>query len=94
MPGRVKSSIRFFLQWFSVAFIMELGLKHIFPALLASQASFTGATQIVLSDASAEGPQTGNVAYTLPTERTFLLNVPAAYQHEEPHPLVLSFHGG
>lgn len=37
---------------------------------------------------------TGNIAYTLPTNRTFLLNVPAGYVHGEPHPLVLSFHGG
>lgn len=73
---------------------MVFGLKHIFPALLASQASFTRATQVVLGDTSAEQPQIGNVAYRLPTERTFLLNVPAAYRHEEPHPLVLSFHGG
>lgn len=39
-------------------------------------------------------PQTGNIKYTLPTERTFLLNVPEAYEHEEAYPLVLSFHGG
>lgn len=94
MPGRVKLSFRVFLQCFVIVFIMLIGFKHIFPALLASQASFTRASQVVLSDASAESPETGNVAYTLPTERTFLLNVPAAYEHEEPHPLVLSFHGG
>lgn len=73
---------------------MLIGFKHIFLALLASQISSTAATQVVLSDASAEQPQTGNIAYMLPTERTFLLNVPTEYKHEEPHPLVLSFHGG
>ncbi|KAH8893470.1 alpha/beta-hydrolase, partial [Thozetella sp. PMI_491] len=41
----------------------------------------------------ASAPTTGNIAYTLPTERTFLLNVPEVYDHDEPHPLVLSFHG-
>ncbi|ORY59685.1 uncharacterized protein BCR38DRAFT_412683 [Pseudomassariella vexata] len=50
------------------------------------------ASQSVLS--SKAGPKTGNVAYKLPTERTFLLNVPSAYAHEDAHPLVLSFHGG
>lgn len=94
MPGRMRSSVRVFLQCFVIVFIMLFGFRHIFPALLASQIGGTRATQVVLSDASAEQPQTGNVAYTLPTERTFLLNVPAAYKHEEPHPLVLSFHGG
>lgn len=39
-------------------------------------------------------PAKGNIPYILPTERTFLLNVPEAYKHGEPHPLVLSFHGG
>lgn len=73
---------------------MLLGFKFIFPALLASHVNGARATQVVLSDATAEQPQTGNVAYTLPTERTFLLNVPAAYTHEKSHPLVLSFHGG
>ncbi|CAK7222194.1 hypothetical protein SCUCBS95973_004758 [Sporothrix curviconia] len=47
------------------------------------------AAQIVLSGK----PATGNVAYSLPTNRTFLLNVPAGYVHGERHPLVLSFHG-
>lgn len=90
----MKFPIRVFLQYFGIVFIMLLGIKFIFPVLLASHASGARATQVVLSDASAEQPQTGNVAYTLPTERTFLLNVPAAYTHETPHPLVLSFHGG
>lgn len=94
MSGRIEFSVRVPLQCFVIVSIMLFGFKHIFPALLASQISVTRATQVVLSDASAEQPQTGNVAYTLPTERTFLLNVPAAYKHEEPHPLVLSFHGG
>lgn len=94
MPGRIGSSVRVFLLYFVIVFIMLLGFRHIFPALLASKIGGTIGTQIVLSDASAEQPQTGNVAYTLPTERTFLLNVPAAYKHDEPHPLVLSFHGG
>lgn len=39
-------------------------------------------------------PETGNIPYTLPTERTFLLNVPETYKHGEAYPLVLSFHGG
>lgn len=39
-------------------------------------------------------PNTGNIPHSLPTERTFLLNVPVAYTHGELHPLVLSFHGG
>lgn len=90
----MRSAVRVFLHCFVIVCIMLFGFRHIFPALLASQISATGATQVVLSDASAEQPQTGNVAYTLPTERTFLLNVPDAYKHEEPHPLVLSFHGG
>ncbi|KAG9229532.1 Alpha/Beta hydrolase protein [Amylocarpus encephaloides] len=38
-------------------------------------------------------PATGNIEYTLDTERTFLLNVPRNYSHGEPYPLVLSFHG-
>lgn len=94
MPGVTKSSVRFCLQCFVIVPIMLFGFKHIFPALLASEISISRASQVVLSDASAEQPQTGNVAYKLPTERTFLLNVPVAYKHEEPHPLVLSFHGG
>jgi poly(3-hydroxybutyrate) depolymerase len=48
------------------------------------------ASQLVLSSQ----PLTGNVAYTLLTERTFLLNIPEDYVHGEPYPLVLSFHGG
>ena len=48
------------------------------------------ASQVILSSE----PATGNIAYTLPTDRTFLLNVPTAYRHGEPHPLVISFHGG
>ena len=62
-------------------------------ALVHSALLFAGLvqeSQVILSSK----PTTGNVAYTLPTERTFLLNVPAAYDHEELHPLVLSFHGG
>ncbi|KAL1864919.1 hypothetical protein VTK73DRAFT_5605 [Phialemonium thermophilum] len=62
-------------------------------ASLLRVAAFIGslarASQVVLS----EGPPVGNVAYTLPTERTFLLNVPTTYAHGEPYPLVLSFHG-
>lgn len=52
-------------------------------------AAVTQATQVTLSSA----PATGNVEYILPTERTFLLNVPETYNHEEDYPLVLSFHG-
>lgn len=51
---------------------------------------FGQASQVILSSS----PAIGNVKYVLPTERTFLLNVPEAYAHGEPHPLVLSFHGG
>ncbi|KAK6193831.1 hypothetical protein LQW54_012051 [Pestalotiopsis sp. IQ-011] len=52
------------------------------------------ASQVVLSGPhSSSSPVRGNVKYTLPTERTFLLNVPDTYEHEESHPLVLSFHG-
>lgn len=53
-------------------------------------AGLARASQIVMSSE----PATGNIEYTLPTERTFLLNVPAGYTHGEPLPLVLSFHGG
>lgn len=51
-------------------------------------AQLAQASQIVLSSQ----PKTGNIKYMLPTERTFLLNVPEAYSGE-PLPLVLSFHG-
>lgn len=94
MPEHMRPPVRVFLQCFVIAFTMLIGFRHIFSALVAAQISGTRATQVVLSDASAQQPQTGNVAYTLPTERTFLLNVPTGYKHEEPHPLVLSFHGG
>lgn len=65
-------------------------------SLLALGASSALASQIVLSSPPAHisGPTTGNVKYTLPTERTFLLNVPTAYDQAESYPLVLSFHGG
>jgi poly(3-hydroxybutyrate) depolymerase len=53
-------------------------------------ASLVQASQLVLSSQT----RTGNVAYTIPTERTFLLNIPEDYVHGEPYPLVLSFHGG
>lgn len=66
-------------------------LVRVVSAVLLLSAS-TQASQVVLSAESKS--QTGNVAYTLPTERTFLLNVPEAYRHGDPHPLVLSFHGG
>lgn len=55
------------------------------------------ASQVVLSgphSSSESFPVRGNLKYTLPTERTFLLNVPDTYEQEESHPLVLSFHGG
>lgn len=73
------------------------------PGVLVSTlltASFTTASQVVLGKdhdslaVAAIAPSTGNIAYTLPTERTFLLNVPEAYKYGEQHPLVLSFHGG
>jgi poly(3-hydroxybutyrate) depolymerase len=60
---------------------MKLIHSILFVAALAQ------ASQIILSSK----PST---AYTLPTERTFLLNVPEAYDHEKQHSLVLSFHGG
>lgn len=69
---------------------------HLISSLLAS--GFRKASQITLLNGVSGGldtaPQTGNIPYILPTERTFLLNVPETYRHEEPHPLVLSFHGG
>lgn len=52
-------------------------------------AAVTKASQVIIS----AQPATGNVEYTLPTERTFLLNVPETYDHEDSYPLVLSFHG-
>ncbi|KAI0130484.1 ferulic acid esterase [Xylariales sp. AK1849] len=52
---------------------------------------FVLASQIALSTPSE--PATGKIDYVLPTERTFLLNVPSTYDRKEPHPLVLSFHG-
>jgi polyhydroxybutyrate depolymerase len=61
----------------------------IFTYSLLFIAGVTEASQVIFSPR----PVTGNVAYTLPTERTFLLNIPTAYNHEESHPLVLSFHG-
>ncbi|EOO03297.1 putative poly(3-hydroxybutyrate) depolymerase protein [Phaeoacremonium minimum UCRPA7] len=57
--------------------------------LVALVAGLAGASQVVLS----EEPAVGNVAYVLPTERTFLLNIPTTYSHDEQYPLVLSFHG-
>ncbi|KAH6657399.1 ferulic acid esterase [Truncatella angustata] len=62
---------------------------------LALSASTVLASQIVLSrpSLSPHAPATGNVKYALPTERTFLLNVPPTYDHADSHPLVLSFHG-
>lgn len=76
--------------------MVTLMKNYIVPILFALHACLTGASQVVLTDDDivANGPRTGNIPYTLPTERTFLLNVPAAYRHGEPHPLVLSFHGG
>ncbi|KAK8866192.1 hypothetical protein IAR55_001343 [Kwoniella newhampshirensis] len=57
--------------------------------LAASTLVAAASQQLVLSS-----PPTGNRAYALEwSERTFLLNVPAAYVHGEPHPLVFSFHG-
>ncbi|ODN81114.1 hypothetical protein L202_03208 [Cryptococcus amylolentus CBS 6039] len=41
----------------------------------------------------ADDPPTGSFNITLPSEREFLLNVPAGYKHGEKHPLVFSFHG-
>ncbi|KAF3764326.1 alpha/beta-hydrolase [Cryphonectria parasitica EP155] len=39
-------------------------------------------------------PRKGNIPFILDSGRTFLLNVPDAYDPGQPHPLVLSFHGG
>lgn len=58
--------------------------------LIAGIAGLSLASQDILSII----PATGNIAYQLPTERTFLLNVPDSYIHGEPHPVVFSFHGG
>lgn len=65
-----------------------------FTALLT--ASLSKASRVLTGGGGGGGaePPTGNIAYTLPTERTFLLNVPETYKHGEEHPLVLSFHGG
>lgn len=69
--------------------------RGLFPALLAADLGRVSQVPIVNQDASlSTEPATGNIPYILPTERTFLLNVPESYKHEEPHPLVLSFHGG
>lgn len=57
-------------------------------------ASLSKASRVLTGGGGGAEPPTGNIAYTLPTERTFLLNVPEAYKHGEEHPLVLSFHGG
>ncbi|KAK9425705.1 putative Ferulic acid esterase [Seiridium unicorne] len=66
-------------------------LRYIVSALGASAAL---ASQVVLSPpVQAVLPATGNLKYALPTERTFLLNVPPAYDHTESYPLVISFHG-
>lgn len=35
-----------------------------------------------------------HVFRTLPSGRSFLLNVPQAYNHDVAHPVVFSFHGG
>jgi len=64
---------------------------YYFQVSILLLATTISASQVVLSSSQ---PATGNIAYTLPTERTFLLNVPEAYEHGEAHPLVLSFHGG
>ncbi|PVH72476.1 carbohydrate esterase family 1 protein [Cadophora sp. DSE1049] len=58
--------------------------------LLISIAGLSLASQVILSSSN---PATGNIAYRLPTERTFLLNVPNSYKHGESHPVVFSFHG-
>lgn len=55
------------------------------------------ASQTLLGDVEhslSSTPPTGNIPYVLPSERTFLLNVPEDYTHDDPLPLVLSFHGG
>lgn len=62
-------------------------------ALLPSHMLLAGlaqASQIIINSS----PPTGNVEYSLPSKRTFLLNVPESYKHGEPHPVVFSFHGG
>lgn len=72
-----------------------VGPGRFVSTLLAT--SLDKASQLVLGTQgldAATAPATGNIAYTLPTERTFLLNVPEDYQHGQQHPLVLSFHGG
>jgi poly(3-hydroxybutyrate) depolymerase len=69
---------------------VELAEMRVFIHFTLLIAGLARASQVTLSSK----PPTGNVPHSLPTERTFLLNVPAAYTHGEPHPLVLSFHGG
>lgn len=72
-----------------------MSIKGLSCALLAASLGRAWQIPIVGHDASLDSkPATGNIPYKLPTERTFLLNVPDAYAHGEPHPLVLSFHGG
>lgn len=66
----------------------------ILSALLAANAVHASLPpQLALNPTTTTAPATGNIPYTLPSERVFLLNVPPSYTHGEPAPLVLSFHG-
>lgn len=62
----------------------------IFTLLAANIIRATSQHQAALSPTS---PSTGNILYTLPNAREFLLNVPPTYTADIPLPLVLSFHG-
>lgn len=57
--------------------------------------NLTMGSQNIIGDQDVDSkPQLGNVTIPLENGRTFLLNVPEAYEHGQSHPLVLSFHGG
>lgn len=72
-----------------------VGVGNLFSALFAFNYGESSQNSLVAGNVPPLAvPVTGNIHYTLPTERTFLLNVPEAYTYDEPLPLVLSFHGG
>lgn len=52
------------------------------------------ASLLGFSNRETPRPATGHVWRELPSGRTFLLNVPEAYDHSTAHPLIVSFHGG
>lgn len=88
-------SIRRLTQEHSTIGIKMVGAGNFFSALLALGSGDPSQNPLGNDEHQVStGPRTGNILYTLPTERTFLLNVPEAYTNDEPLPLVLSFHGG